>query len=230
MDETFDTGVVAILDALGFKGIWQRSDPRQIIDKMQVAKRAEAAFARHGFQPQILFLSDTVVIACRQGESETRQALMFVCMRVAYFLSSMLTDGKPPMVYRGAIAAGRYLIEDNILLGPAVDEAAEAEKQPRGPFVWLTQSARGLLPRRFRNALSHGDPVESTFYLMPYRVPLLGQRVEDTYIVPPTVAVAGVQAIGSGLRQAVTDAPVEKRRHTEDLIDALNCHYGSYTV
>jgi hypothetical protein len=221
MAERFNKGVVAVLDALGFKGIWKREDPQAVIARLQSAQRIEGGFVGHGeLDLQIRFLSDTVVVACGFGEQQPSEVLLFVCMRVSYFLSDMLGLYGPRLAYRGAVASGDYLIEDNFIIGPAVDEAAEGEKQPQGPFVWLTPTARQLLPADVEDRRLRATPMsDSAFYVMPLSVPLKG-RAEETYIVLPT-AYRSVGEIATALRQVVMGAPQDKVDNTEALINAL---------
>lgn len=223
MTEPLKKGVVAVLDALGFKGIWGREDARAVVSRLQSAQSFESNFSLHGFDVQIQFLSDTVVVACGFGQGDPWHPLLYVCMRLGYFLSNMLTREGPCLAYRGAVASGEYLLEDNFIIGPAVDEAAEREKQAQGPFVWLTPSARGLLPPGFE--ASRERVTEGSFYVMPFRVPLKGGRMEDTYVVPPTIAVTGLKDITTRLRYVLRGAPREKVENTERLLEALEDWY-----
>jgi hypothetical protein len=74
------------------------------------------------------------------------------------------------------VAFGDFLIEEPFILGPAVDEAAEAERVPEGAFVWLCPSplkeALATIPNAaialarsvVRTGLQHeGRPLESVW-------------------------------------------------------------------
>lgn len=222
-------GVVAMLDALGFKGIWKRFDADAIVARLESARETEERFDLHGFDVQFAFLSDTVVIACDFGERPPIEALYFVSFRVGYFLESMLTCEPPQLAYRGAIAAGDYLIKGNTIIGEAVDEAAIGEKKAEGPVVWLTESATQLLPDNF--APTADDAAQGPFFLMPFDVTLKSLVVGGppdvcrTFVVPPTVAVRECEKIGSRLLSLVTDEFPDKRVEAKRLLEAIRTHY-----
>lgn len=224
-------GVVAVLDALGFKGIWRRHDPASVLARLKLAERGEGMFGHQGYDGEIQFLSDTVVMTCGiQAEHSGLDCLLYVSMRVAYFQSTMLDFAGPHLAYRGAITSGQFLADGNFVIGPAIDEAVEAEKLARGPFVWLTPSARALLPATVdASYLQRRNAGDGTFYLMPYDVPLTENRVVSTFVVPPAVTIAGTEDTAQRLRRALTDCPdAEKVANCEKLLAALASEYQGW--
>ena len=219
------SGVVAMLDALGFKGIWDREDPAAVVAQLHSAQAHEGQFDLHGFDAQFAFLSDTVVIACGFGDRPPIEALYYVCFRVGYFLESMLTCERPRLAYRGAIAAGKYLIDGTVILGEAIDNAAVSEKQAAGPVVWLTESATRLLPSDF--APKAEDAAQGAFFMMPFDVTMKpsvagGERwMQRTFVVPPTVAV---HETAPRLLDVVAGAP-EKKEEAERLAASMQAYY-----
>lgn len=160
-------GAVAFLDILGFKGIWQSHDPRQVIAKLQAvqewARPAEAdeLFTRVGpGEPysddfcRLAFISDTIVVTCASippvGDFSSDRKLHTLRLGVLYkvtrtvaaiYTKLTLEDPAPRLACRGAIAWGGFEIEDTFVVGPAVDLAAEAEASADAALVWLHPSA-----------------------------------------------------------------------------------------
>lgn len=196
----WQVGAVVMMDALGFKGIWKTHSPSAVLDRMHLIERSvrrleslpSANVARElGFRMVITFLSDTVVIAC----SDTQRPEATVCLATAaagFAMHAGATDTEEgrtwdvPLAYRGAIAHGRFHVEDRFLLGPAVDEAAEAMNRPEGAFVYLTESARDL----YRD---YGPRPVATRWPVPLKAEpgasapgaLSAIRTFDTWVVSP---------------------------------------------
>lgn len=143
-------GAVAILDALGFKGIWGVHGADAVLDKMRRVRRKlelrapqhqalAAGFhsgnLQHDLQCAVLFLSDTIVYACSvpsfAPETDPRrlELLSGLCVYMACAgAHEAIATGAiyPPSInYRGAVAFGEFQIDGNFLIGPAVDAAAE---------------------------------------------------------------------------------------------------------
>jgi hypothetical protein len=152
--ESLKTGAVAVIDALGFKGIYNRHAPELIFKVLQETriwildhvKELYAAFD-DVLKFEITFLSDTVVFACTYTDNPgTDEAISIAVVGDALsdFILRMLESGTP-LAYRGAIAFGEYEISENFLLGPAVDEAASVHEIADGAFIWLAPSAKAKM-------------------------------------------------------------------------------------
>jgi hypothetical protein len=61
-----DTGGLAFLDCLGFKGIWRSHSPEEVLCHLEEAEREAAAqvksFAPFLLRTQCVFISDTIVV------------------------------------------------------------------------------------------------------------------------------------------------------------------------
>jgi hypothetical protein len=184
-------GAVAMIDALGFRGIWGR-DPRKpsteafdTLKAVRIAVEAEAARLGEVMKPRsfpetvrnlvkapaitVRFLSDTVVIAAsvrprkraprkkheQAAVAETgldlaaRNAAVDAFMR--YVVCHCVCAGvraaalaPRPISYRGVVTAGYFAIEENFILGPAVDEAAGLMEVADAALVWLAPTAGKL--------------------------------------------------------------------------------------
>jgi hypothetical protein len=186
-------GALAMLDALGFKGIWQRYDAQRVIEKLESLQaaatdvvdrhRAELREIKdpdglHGLANLTIraqFLSDTIVIGVGCSNA-------FVSCIVAGVVASEImgvgAHGEPALAYRGAIAQGKHIINNNFIIGEAVDDAAKHMDLADGAFVWLTPSARRAVVDNLK--LKHLKGV-----LVPYQVPMKNGVRYDTLAVAP---------------------------------------------
>jgi hypothetical protein len=195
-------GAVAFLDALGFKGIWRSADPAAVLEKLQALKeRLERARVRPdepsnatGFRSWVLFLSDSLVIASTANYSRPRPEdeilpLWFVCLGAADAVAAA-AENEPTLVYRGSIAFGEFEIREQFLIGPAIDEAAEAEKLADGALIWLCPSAARVVER-----ISPTNPLNSGLRVVRnYPVPLKAGGCYRTHVVNPLLERADPDA------------------------------------
>lgn len=179
-------GAIALIDALGFRGIWGRHDPSDVLTIMKDMKgeiESKIAFqfkTQPDFNCQIAFLSDTIAVSMTLSESvehRTAMSVIYLCDVLSWILNWTLRS-KVPLAYRGAIAVGSYELSSQFLIGPAVDEAAAAHEIAQGAFIWLTPNARDLVSQWLR------DQPENT-HLVKFNVPLKGGDTFETYTVSP---------------------------------------------
>lgn len=145
-------GAFALIDVLGFKGIWRRvSHVNEIVDKLKRVEkyRADIVEKKIGAAAnlRLLSLSDSIVICAHFQEPDSQKQLPnrgtlvnLVCISVRELIREF-AEGAIPMSIRGCVSYGQFHVEDNFILGPAVDEAAAFHAVPQGAFVWLTPSA-----------------------------------------------------------------------------------------
>jgi len=156
-------GAFALVDCLGFKGIWKRADPELLIQKLL---KIEEAVNEHlvsdvlplrylSFGPiraHIRLLSDTVAISLQYEEQagkepepwQTNVLVCLICHSIIKILNLFL-EGDPPLVLRGCVTYGEHLSNGNFIVGPAVDDAAEHMNIPEGAFVWVHPTAASRL-------------------------------------------------------------------------------------
>jgi hypothetical protein len=201
-------GALAMLDALGFKGIWRRGydeathteRAEKVVVKLRRAialveeevARIKTYDAEHGafFEDVIVtVLSDTIVFgvakrlpadpAVWQG-TINREAM---CVGVAATLvQKILAEAAltdPPIAYRGCISYGQFMIDREFVVGPAVDEVAELEKRAQGAFVWLAPKAHRTLRHRITGEPHYGYPI------VPYDVPIRDGGFYRTGVIAP---------------------------------------------
>ena len=201
----FQHGAVALLDALGFKGIWRDNDPDRVLQKLgefstelvqaaeESSQRLQATSKDHDVplpQFKIFFVSDSVFVACwwegADPEDEERyDEQISETIMLASMLSSVLSfaavQHPPPLAYRGVVTCGEFAVHETgaFVVGPAVDEVAALEREAEGAFVWLTPRARRTIEGQ-RETFPH--------LLVPYAVPMKGGRYLETMVVTPMYA------------------------------------------
>lgn len=75
--------------------------------------------------------------------------------------------GRPQLLFRGCMAAGRLREDVDFLIGPAVDEAAERFEKADGPFFWMSPSALDISARYADTFQDRIEPVLLTDYTIP---------------------------------------------------------------
>jgi hypothetical protein len=153
----------------------------------------------------VRFLSDTVVIAASvsprkraprkkheeaavsetgldlEGRTAAVDAFMryVVCQCVCAAMQAAALSSKP-IAYRGVVAVGYFAIDDNILLGPAVDEAAGLMEVADASVVWLTPGAGKL-----KHVLRPAEMDLWTEMVISTQVPLKDGRAVRMRVINP---------------------------------------------
>lgn len=180
-------GAVAMIDALGFRGIWDRWPPADILANMHALKdRLENDLREIATQPDMqfdaTFLSDTIVLGLALPSSVPNHAALsaiYVGDIVARILA-WSARSSTPLAYRGAIACGQYEISSHFIMGRAIDEAATYHESAEAAIVWLLPDARTLVGDWLRN-----QPNNTHF--VRHSVPLRYGSAFHTYTVSPIV-------------------------------------------
>jgi hypothetical protein len=147
-------GVVVFLDALGVKGIWARAEPEGVISSWEeVLKRlydsikklprtGSVGDKKESLDYNIAAFSDTVIITLKCTEDPAAHVpLVAKIVSDAFFFA--LVKG---IYFRGVIAIGKFYQSNTLVIGPAIDEAAEWYTQPEWMGVSTAPSASfGLL-------------------------------------------------------------------------------------
>ena len=147
-------------------------------------------------ESRVRVFSDTVVLAVSCSPLSHQETSPFSPADVAVAESVKVACGMasgfvgkaacldPPLVYRGTVSAGDFLIDEEFLLGPAIDEAASEEKRAEGAFIWLTPSALSA----FGKYSAQLGPVPPRIEYN-YRVPMKGGHTYQTHVVNPILAI-----------------------------------------
>ena len=153
--ESNQVGVITLLDVLGWKGIWQKGfDPVIELSSFINLLKAEARRITddlctqyqelRGSQTEILSISDTIAIFT------PGPAVAAIALHAGICSIAIPESIKRKIPVRGATTFGEFRYLNNIMIGPAVDEAAEWHETCDWMGVHLTPSAflsvQGLLP------------------------------------------------------------------------------------
>jgi hypothetical protein len=175
-------GVIVILDALGFKGIWAREDAREVLGRLKSLRRtglklqgkdkSGVLLNDYGFRHRVRCMSDTIVITVIvKGSQGRRRALYRAMLSASIIAGSIMMEAcrkSPQILFRGCLATGFMKEDVDFLIGPAVDEAAERFEKAHGPFLWLAPSALEITQEY---AETYMDRIEPNI-LVSYSVPL----------------------------------------------------------
>jgi len=222
----FCVGTVAILDALGVKGIWARRDPWEVIESLEWLP----TFAPDqvlGDPFNALTISDTTVITMKHGSSEASPfEQMHALGSYISGLSLILASRNCPLALRGSVSFGEYYQKGNVILGPAVDEAAANYESANASMVWMTSSAHSAYQTSFPGRAS--VPQSNSSWIRTL-VPLRGGRFVRTRAInwaknAPFDHTAILNLI-KGFDSPRSDV-IEKRKHTVRFL--ANCIFPSY--
>lgn len=223
-------GVVGMIDALGFKGIWQRHAPDMVADTLRAARNGALGFKAiwEEAEPREFFVtafSDTIAVATRTdrispGHDPRPDAIAAVALTLATIQMQAAKRELLPLTYRGVITTGTCFFDehDQILVGGAVDEAASLMARAAGAFVWLAPGASTVPPVDWSTK-------QATPLLVPYDVPLKGGDFVTTMVVNPffsTWEPPPFERVRAGYRRAMESPDIDvavKRRNTERFLD-----------
>lgn len=200
-DDQWRDGYVAMIDVLGWKGIWNRH--KHAGEILSAARAIKQSAARMDVIPSrkfgdrdpymfatSVFLSDTLVVGVSPtgspfpfGDNETdREARLvgamcnWICQSVAWAMNTG-AEQKPALLFRGAVAKGRFIIDENLILGPAIDEASALMSLATAAIVWFAPNS--FVPDDW-----------NCFHAIPYSIPLHGGQTVHARAVNPFQATA----------------------------------------
>ncbi len=168
-------GSIAFLDVIGWKGIWAKDQDaivklKDILEKIReyinelTLKTTDKSRA---LEPKIISISDTIVISISGNPDNTMAMLVKICAR-AFKLSI-----QHRLYIRGAISYGEYEINDNILVGPAVDDSASWHELAEIFGIFLTPLAKYNISTEIPELYLYNIPLKTgilTSYLLKINV------------------------------------------------------------
>ena len=186
-------GAVAVIDALGFRGVWRRYAPETVIENMQKIKiQLEKDLKNIGSQSKMkfdaTFLSDTIIIGLSLPEDEDKGKALSI-IYVTDILTRILAwsaRSSTPLSYRGVVSYGKYIIEPSFIVGEAIDEAANYHESAQGAVVWLLPSTKNRVEDWLK------DQPKNT-HLVRFNIPLKNGDKFHSYTVSPIVQALDVQ-------------------------------------
>ena len=114
-------GAVALIDALGFRGIWQRYNPGTVVAELDAAKNQIEAQVQSNREVyldlRVAFLSDTIAVsALIRDEPEHKLAWSVIYLSdVIVNVLDLRLRSNVPLAYRGAIAVGDCRVSPHFL-------------------------------------------------------------------------------------------------------------------
>lgn len=139
-------GVVALLDALGTKGVWKRENPEAVVktwDNLMNTyhdvsqKRTEKEY---GYKSNFFAFSDTIIITAT-GNDITKTLISLGVDLGIIFTHSILNK----FFIRGCISVGEFFHGQRIVIGPAIDEASQYYMMPNWVGISTSPSAYRIL-------------------------------------------------------------------------------------
>lgn len=232
------SGIVAILDALGTKGLWVREKPEAVLESrlaLQTFIQGHLTdFQVASFEsleskgPPVLeevhvraqFVSDSLIISMIPPvHSELNLLLASLAWKLASAFARAVESG---VLYRGAVSIGDFYPSKDFLMGPAVDEAAEWYELADWAGIILTPGAESFVDR----AIDH-IPGRQIAGIVPWEVPFKGskdggRRTRRTWVINWPGCLAGKRDALERLflRQPVDPDTSSKHRATLDFFDA----------
>jgi hypothetical protein len=195
-------GTFALLDCLGFKGIWKRYEHQLLMAKLKsISEHAERA-AKERIYPEIIpaediiydvrvmLLSDTVAVSLLPMKDETFRIFQLIAMtQLIHQLIKVFIKDQPHLPLRGCITYGEHSTEHNFFIGPAVDIVAEYLDSAQGAFVWFLPSDSEILDNWFdaRSVGSDADHVRTLYEALSpkYAVPMKNGNYLTTRLINP---------------------------------------------
>lgn len=195
----------------------------------EVVQREALQYVLHraGAHPKIsaMAFSDTFLFSVTVEEAREREAtLAGAAAGVACGISQIvrkMAQGPVPLTFRGIITTGDCIIdpENQIFIGPAIDEAAKLMDLANGAFTWLAPSAARL-------DYTWCTPSSWPDLLVEYSVPLKNGSSILTKVVNPFALISHdsseFKQIRANYRKAMESESLDvevKRQNTEALFD-----------
>jgi hypothetical protein len=186
-------GAVALVDALGFRGIWKRFTSERVLQFLARAREraTKDAMMRLIFNRQrisVIAFSDTLlVVAFPRDDAADGEGIAEAIEALAATVSFLQITGSggeaddPKLAYRGCVAVGEVSVGGGLFVGEAVDEAADWYEEADAGLVWLTPSAaRAASPTRNERVPS----------LVPFDIPLKTGKLSSLVVNPFLVQAA----------------------------------------
>lgn len=171
-------GVVIFLDALGMKGIWKNKDPKDTLEHWNwFVTKANEFLQQYGQETKIessmYAFSDTAIITIKKTSVE-KLILKAAEICAAIIEVEMLRE----IYFRGCISVGKFYEHKDgaIILGPAVDEAAQYYSLPNLIGVYTAPSAYSVIERL-------GDNKEVNRLYIKYDIPLKDKIYKNGWMI-----------------------------------------------
>lgn len=187
-------GLVCILDALGTKGIWSREESgryigavRNIHKHLADLKVNSDILVPSGTVLEYISISDTIIITMAIDPKVSSINPVLLIPPFAQIIMGVFGICLEHNIFmRGAISFGKFIKDANVVIGPAVDDAASFHEKPDMIGVILTPSAT-LLAEGALEMLKLTNRTQSNPSIIKYRTPFKDGKYLDLFQVnwPP---------------------------------------------
>ena len=186
-------GIVVFLDAVGTKTVWNRNDPAEYIKSwenvVEAFRKEEKSYKK---LPEyikkyldlgnlnIRAFSDTIILSLSRSVDTFKKNTSYPFdLNIAIILIAPLYKAiiKEGIYLRGVISFGEFYITNSIIIGPAVEEAAEWYEKSEWFGVSTTPSATYGLK------LMNEHPNFSDKFFINYDVPMKNNQQLNSYAV-----------------------------------------------
>ena len=176
-----EQGCVVLLDALGMKGIWQKQDPKDVINAWNRVVDSNTSVilkddSKYNVKTRIRAFSDTLMIT-KTGKSIEKivdSTLLDLVTIIPYSMSHGI-------FFRGCISFGEFYSSEKIIIGPAIDEAAQYYELPQ----WIGVSATPS----FFNLIENSSKFQQKDRLTKWDIPLKQGIEKKGWVINWTEAV-----------------------------------------
>ena len=163
------TGIVAILDVLGVKGIWARESPEKIVKRWNDVIGNFINWKKYHNEnktsigvAKLISFSDTIIITYVGGGEKKLDLLKSMGSNLSIPFCAALLEG---VFCRGVVSKGEFIQNEKMIIGPAIDEAMSWFERHDWIGVSLTPSASFLLDE-------HVNEGSETGWFTQYNVPV----------------------------------------------------------
>ena len=166
-----EQGVIVILDALGTKGVWNRvKDVKKYVESWEELtgswkKNFETPGVNDDFQNKLIAFSDTIII------KNTGKNMDLVLTAAAHNIALVMLEAISKGIYlRGCMSVGQIFSSDKMIIGKAIDEAAEYHTMPNWAGISVSPSAYNMV-QKMKKGKKLEDKFNKTIFV-DYDIPL----------------------------------------------------------
>jgi hypothetical protein len=156
-------GIVVFLDALGVKGIWETRDPAEVLNNWNKVYYIFSDELRHLSGTNFSAFSDTLIISVRGNERFNNNPIRFAQLLARALVPAFVRSMHYDFFFRGVICMNYFSRSTRMLIGPAVDDAAQFYEVANWSGIAISPSLSSVLE-------GNTETAKSTI-IVPYSVP-----------------------------------------------------------
>jgi hypothetical protein len=146
-------GAFALLDCLGFKGLW-KDDHSALMRKLRLINETvnsaiatplghlDINISRKKYDYEVILLSDSVAISVTRVDGEnSKSSVLLKIAQIVQEIVDLYIREEPHLLLRGCITYGNHITDKSFIVGPAVDATAQFIDSAEGAFIWYLPPA-----------------------------------------------------------------------------------------